>query len=180
MKEGERGGDGGGGGGAGGVTQTSTAVVCIVICCLFCQIGRLCYRYWFSDFRVTQVHVAAAAHYESLRKEAQRLRALQQQQHQLQQVSPACTFELQQQQFSKLDLGASTQVDTKSAAVDSIVLKNVSGVPAAGAVSRTTGRTQGPKGTNPSCMVPVIGRNPDGRMLSGSTHLPPEYLLQDP
>eukprot|EP01018_Ginkgo_biloba_P018353 Gb_34968 [translate_table: standard] len=134
------------------------------------------------------------AQHELLKKEAQRLRILYQQQ-QLQQHSPlqlnqvhhiptCADFDLQQLQFSKLSLGSLKQVESKPAFSDSVYgrVKNIGGMPAVcgddDGTACKNGRAEIPK-SNVPCMIAGGSKTLDGRrMMTGGGHLPVDFMLQ--
>jgi hypothetical protein len=128
-----------------------------------------------------------AAHNEALKKEVQRLRQhLQQQQqhhqmqqqqmqhqhqhqHQLQSATPTA-YEVQQQQFSKLDINESKHVAANGVS--------------AGIISshRGNGRQmvmKGPLGST-GCMAPGMSKGMDGRLVSGHGSLHSDYMVHNP
>ncbi|CAM6128956.1 unnamed protein product [Calypogeia fissa] len=126
------------------------------------------------------------AHNEALKKEVQRLRQqLQQQHHQMQQQhlqqqhqqqiqsATPTAYEVQQQQFSKLDISSAESKHAGS-----------SGVTASGAISahRGTGRPMVMKGSlgSSSCMAPGINKGMDGRLMNGSGPLQSDFMVHNP
>ncbi|KAL2651178.1 hypothetical protein R1flu_019306 [Riccia fluitans] len=142
------------------------------------------------------------AHNDALKKEVQRLRQLyqqQQQQHQqlqqqhlqqhlqqqqLQSSTPVA-YELQQQQFSKLDLGSAESKQTGADAFCALSkgangVQSVSG-PGPIAAPRSNGRpTMVIKNVVPSgCMAPGSTKGIDGRLMNGGGPLQSDFMVHN-
>ncbi|BBM98335.1 transcription factor VIP1 [Marchantia polymorpha subsp. ruderalis] len=142
------------------------------------------------------------AHNDALKKEVQRLRQLyqqqqqhhmqqqqlqqhiQQQQQQLQSSTPAA-YELQQQQFSKLDLGSA---ESKQVGADAFCALNkgsngVQSVNGPGPVpaQRSNVRPMVIKNVVPSgCMAPGSTKGMDGRLMNGGGPLQSDFMVHNP
>eukprot|EP01018_Ginkgo_biloba_P000926 Gb_07087 [translate_table: standard] len=126
------------------------------------------------------------AHCEALKKEVQRLRQLYQQQHMQKEVttSQPGAFDVQQQQFAKLDGGTSRSMDPKPDATDSSsnLLKKGAGISESkennAANNHNSSGCQMLKSMmSSSCLIGENHKSLEDRMMAG---MPSDYMVHNP